>query len=96
MRKRLHNPRTAEPRRCYFIPPVICCAEHGFIPSLVTENDPKHEPMIGTAHREPWYWGRTRERAEEVCARVNLQRFGITQSVADRIVTSSMAAQNRR
>ena len=95
MRKRLHNPSTPEPRQCYYIS-VRQYDEHGFIPSLVTENEAGHRPMTGRGNgAAPWYWGKTLDRAEEVCARVNLQRFGINQDTAERIVASSIAATNR-
>ncbi len=75
-------------RQCYFVTESQR-DEYGFIPSLVTENEPDHSPMIGE-YATPWYWGKTIERAREVCARVNLQRFGISEQTADRIVASSM------
>jgi len=82
-----------EPRRCYYIP-FDQSDEHGFIPSLVVENEAGHSPMIGRdALSTPWYWGKTIERAKEVCARYNKQHFGITQATADRIVASSMFAE---
>ncbi len=80
-------------RQCYFVTESQC-DEYGFIPSLVTENEPGHSPMIGGKDQAPWYWGKTIERAREVCARVNIERFSISQQTADRIVASSMNAQN--
>jgi len=80
------------PRWCYYIPP---CQDNprGFIPSLVTEHEAGHSPMTGRGeHAEPWYWGDTLERAQEVCARYNLDRLGISKRTASRIVASSMAA----
>ena len=96
MRKRSHNPSTPEPRQCFYIPDGQR-DEHGYIPSLVTENEPGHSPMTGKGEGStPWYWGKTYRRAQEVCERVNLDRYGIGPATAWRIVTSSMAAQNRR
>ena len=80
------------PRQCF----VILASqfdEHGYIPSLVTEHEPGHAPMTGRDElAAPWYWGKTYERAKEVCARVNRERFGISEQTAMRIVASSMAA----
>ena len=82
-----------EPRQCFVILETQY-DEHGYIPSLVTENEPGHAPMMGNGeHATPWYWGKTIERAKEVCARVNKQRFGITEQTAERILASSMFAR---
>jgi hypothetical protein len=80
-----------EPRKCY----VILEShkdENGYIPCLVTENEPGYYPMTGNENQTPWYWGKTKSRAIEVCARYNETYFGITQDTADRIVVSSMKA----
>ncbi len=42
----------------------------------------------------PWYWGKTRERAQQVCDRVNRDRYGISPKTALRIIASSMRAGN--
>ena len=65
--------------------------EHGFIPSLVTEGEPGHSPLMG--HGEgatPWYWGDTIEAAQKTCASVNLERYGLSEKDAAAIVLSSM------
>jgi hypothetical protein len=41
---------------------------------------------------EPWYWGKTLERAQEVCDRFNLERLGLSKQTTTRIIASSMAA----
>lgn len=64
--------------------------EYGYIPSLVTENEPGHSPMTGGPDQEPWRWGKTLDKAESVCAKVNLDRYGLTEHAADNIVCSSM------
>ena len=67
--------------------------DHGYIPSLVTENEAGHAPMTGRGDNAvPWYWGKTRERAQQVCDRVNKQRYNISPKTAQRIITSSMRA----
>jgi len=69
--------------------------DHGYIPSLVTENEAGHAPMTGRGDDAvPWYWGKTRERAQQVCDRVNLDRYGISPKTACRIIASSMHAGN--
>lgn len=83
----------SESRRCYVILESEQ-GEHGYIPSLVIEDEPGYSPMTGDDDQEPWYWGKTRGRANAVCARYNRQHFGISQCTADRIVASSMKAQN--
>lgn len=85
----------ADPRQCFYISPVQQVSEHGYIPSLVTENEPGHAMMIGKGEGStPWFWGKTLERAEQVCDRVNKQRYGISPKTALRIVASSMRASN--
>lgn len=84
---------TQKPRQCFYIPASAYVEGRGFVPSLVTENEPGHCPMTGNGEcAEPWYWGDTYERAQEVCDRVNLDRYGLTPKAATRIVASSMAA----
>ena len=79
-------------RQCFYIS-ATQRDEHGFIPSLVTENEPGHSPMTGQGeHAAPWYWGKTLEHAEQTCERVNLERYGISRKTASRIVASSMFA----
>jgi len=75
-------------RQCFCIPPSSL-TEYGYVPSLVTENEPGHSPMAGEG-KTPWYWGKTIERAEQICARVNQKRFGISPATANRIVASTM------
>ena len=86
------NRRADEPRQCFAILETLQ-DQYGYIPTLVTEGEPGHAPMVGNGEgATPWYWGETRERAQEVCDRVNRDRFGITPKTALRIIASSMAA----
>jgi hypothetical protein len=82
-----------EPRMCYYIP-VDSFDEHGYIPSLVTEGKPGHQPLTGgdNTGATPWYWGTTYAAARETCARVNQEEFGLTPEDALEIVASSMRA----
>ncbi len=69
--------------------------DHGYIPSLVTENEPGHAPMTGRGEDAvPWYWGKTRERAQQVCDRINRDRYNISPKTALRILASSIGAGN--
>lgn len=83
------------PRQCMYISPLEYDEGRGFVPSLVVENEAGHSPMRGQGKfAEPWYWGKTLERANEVCDRVNKQRYNISPKTAARIVASSMRASN--
>lgn len=87
-----HNNRIKhdDPRQCYVVFETQF-DQHGFIPSLVTENEQGHCPMMGQGkYPAPWYWGETLERAQEVCERVNRERFHISKNTAERIVLSSL------
>jgi len=86
-----------QPRQCYYISPCQFDEDRGYVPSLVTENEAGHQPMRGNSEEQtPWYWGKTLDRAEQVCDRVNKQRFDISPATAMRIVASSMRASNQR
>lgn len=88
--KHSHKITNEDPRQCYVILETQR-DEHGFIPSLVTENVPGHSPLSGRGEgATPWYWGKTYERATKVCARVNKDRYGLSENAAARIVLSSM------
>lgn len=88
--KHSHKITNDEPRHCFVIL-ATQYDEHGFIPSLVIEGEPGHSPMMGRGEGAvPWYWGKTYERAQEVCARFNKQRYGLSAKATARIVTGSM------
>ncbi len=81
------------PRICFFIVEGQFHPELGYIPSLVTEDEPGHSPMAGRGElSEPWYWGTDLETARKVCAMVNLDDFGLTEYDAAEIVASSVGA----
>lgn len=87
------RPAAGEPRQCFVVLATQYEEGRGYIPSLVTEHEASHSPMTGRGEfAEPWYWGDTLERAQEVCDRVNLDRYGISRRTALRIMGSSMAA----
>jgi hypothetical protein len=78
------------PRTCFYIGGRF--DERGYIPSLVTENEPGHDPLKGRgACAEAWHWGATYKEARAHCEAVNAQR-GISPQDALAIVFSSMRA----
>jgi hypothetical protein len=78
-------------RQCYWIEQTQS-DPHGFIPSVVTENEPGHTPLRGdpATLQAPWYWGKTLDEAEATCDRMNRERFGLSPREANEIVLSSM------
>lgn len=83
--------RNDEPRQCFVILATEYDEGFGYVPCLVTENEPGYGAMRGNGEgATPWYWGKTMERAEEVCAHFNQERYGISKATATRIVCSSM------
>ncbi len=86
------------PRYCYYIPATQDPTPHGgYVPSLVTENDPGHSPMLGRGTGSaPWVWGQTLAEAEATCAAYNREQLKLTEAEVDQIVASSMRASNRR
>tara|TARA_R100000808_G_C2124381_1_gene134893 strand:+ start:824 stop:1063 length:240 start_codon:yes stop_codon:yes gene_type:complete len=65
-------------------------ATGGYVPSLVTENEPGHQMMMGNGEcAAPWIWGQTHEEAQAIADAYNAKN-GISKSDADAIVTSSM------
>jgi hypothetical protein len=79
-------------RFCFYIP-VGQFDEHGYIPSVVTEDEPRHQPLKGNGtHSAPWHWGRTYDGARRICEEENA-RIGVTPQDAIEIVASSMRAR---
>ena len=66
--------------------------EHGFIPSVVTENEPGHTPMRGNgSHASPWYWGNDLATARRTAAKANAD-LGLSDSDVRDIIASSFRA----
>jgi hypothetical protein len=79
------------PRTCFYIE-YGQFDERGYIPSLVTENEPGHAPLKGRgACADAWHWGATYEQAKAHCEAVN-RKHGISPRDALDIVFSSMRA----
>ena len=80
-----------EPRICFFIP-IDQHDENGYIPSVVTEGESGHSPLVGSGRcASPWYWGKTYEAACAAAKKENA-RLGLTEDDVFDIVCSSMAA----
>lgn len=63
-----------------------------YVPSVVTENEAGHTPMMGRDEfASPWHWGATREEADDACGKANAE-MGLTSEDVTHIVASSMAA----
>lgn len=85
------------PRQCFYIPIEQFHPEHGYIPSLVTEGEPGHSPLMGKDELAmPWYWGKTYEEAVANCAAANERNFHLTAEEVTEIVNSSIAASIRK
>jgi hypothetical protein len=80
------------PRKCYYINPAqVPDPEHGYVPSIVTENEPGHTPLAGDGrHAAPWYWGKTLKDAQACAAEMNERNFGLSPAETLIIVMSSM------
>lgn len=84
------------PRQCYIVLPDQH-DEKGYIPSLVTEGQPGHQPLAGDKAKlqAAWYWGTSFDNAQKYCARRNVDDFHLTEHDITTIVASSMGAQIR-
>lgn len=76
-------------RWCYFIPLDGFVPGKGFRVSVVFENEPSHYQTGGDG-KEPWFWGMTYEEAEEVAAKQNETKLGLSARDVWDIISSSM------
>ncbi len=82
------------PRKCFFIPVDGYVDGKGFVPSVVTENEPGHAPLIGSDNlSQPYYWGDTYDKAKAIAESENT-RLGLTPGDVNNIILSSMRASN--
>lgn len=80
-------------RQCFFIP-VDQFDENGYIPSMITEDEPGHAPLTGNGPASsPWYWGKTYVEAKAVAQAEN-ERLGLDVKAVAEIIMSSMRASN--
>jgi hypothetical protein len=83
------------PRRCYVILPEQR-NDRGYIPSIVTEGEPGHAPLMGRGEfSQPWYWGTDLAAATRLCAEFNRKDFGLDGPECSAIVSSSVMASIR-
>ena len=85
-------------RRCYYISPTQDPEVYGgYVPSLVTEDEAGHAPLIGNGDplSQPWVWGKTLDEAEAFAAEKNTRK-GLSEDDVDNIIASSMRAQYAR
>jgi hypothetical protein len=85
-------------RHCYTIVQLQDVAKHGgYVPSLAIEGVAGHFRMSGHGeHAAPWVWGQTFDEACKVCDTVNLEKFGVDQMTAFKIVASTMGIPSHR
>jgi hypothetical protein len=83
-----------EPRTCFYISPDSYVDGKGFVPSVVTENEPGHAPLTGNGDfAQPYYWGDTYDKAKATAEAENT-KLGLTPDDVTTIVLSSMRASN--
>ena len=84
-------------RQCIYVPEVQpdFVREHGgFVPSLVTEGVPGHQPLIGRdEYSVPWVWGKTHAEAQRVADDYNAQ-LGLTPEEVTAIIRSSVGSES--
>lgn len=86
---------TVRPRWCYAVIPGQRHPERGYIPSIVTEGESGHAPLVGRDDdSEPWYWGTTWEQAQATAASCNAD-LGLSPEDVDEIMASSIRASIR-
>lgn len=82
----------SKPRKCFYVPAAQDTETHGgYVPSLVTENEPGHAPLTGDPNKmqAPWVWGKTLVEARAIATEQNA-RLGLTEHDVAVIVASSM------
>lgn len=82
-------------RFCYYIPIDSFIKDRGFRVSIVTENQPGHQPTgdwpyeAKLGQKLPWFWGMEYELAKELCSRSN-EELGLSEADVLEIINSSM------
>ncbi len=81
-------------RRMFYVDDTMY-TPNGFVPALVTEDEPGFSPMIGQGElAQPWYWGHDLDEAKRIAAKSNAER-GISEDDAHDILISSIVASNK-
>jgi hypothetical protein len=69
--------------------------EQGYIPSVVTEGEPGHSPLVGNGEfASPWYWGKDIETAKRLAADANAKLGLGPQEVLEIILSSTSASRS--
>ncbi len=85
------------PTRCYWILETQFHPEHGYIPSVVTQDEPGHAPCIGNGEfSQPLYFGKTLDAARSLCDAINEETFGLLPDQTQAIFESSIVASMQR
>lgn len=85
----------SETKRHAFYVDETMYTPNGYVPALVTEDEPGYSPMIGTGeHARPWYWGTDIATARDLVREAN-EKLGLSETDARKIVESSIGAQIR-
>lgn len=67
----------------------------GYVPCIIVEGEAGYWALRGNGPcATPWYWGTTRQMADELCRRANEQR-GLSDEDVARITLTSFAASPR-
>lgn len=84
-----------KPKRYCFYVDESMNTPNGYIPSMVTEDEPGHAPMIGNGElSQPWYWGTDIDTARRI-ARESNHKLGLTDDDVEEIMQSSITASIR-
>lgn len=76
-------------RQCIYVP-ADAQVDGGFVPSVVTENEPGHSPLAGRDEfAAPWVWGPTYKDAERAADAYNA-KLGLSKNDVFEIIASSM------
>jgi hypothetical protein len=96
------TPFGARARMCYFIPSDGYVVKLGFRVSVVREDEGGHHPSGGWPYDgkdhgadmpeavRPWFWGHTFWDAEEIAAKTNAERLGLSAVDVTEIMLASM------
>lgn len=86
-----HEEAPRPPRTAFYVDESMY-TPNGYIPSLVTEGEPGHSPMIGSGElSEPWYWGQDIDTAKRIAAKANADK-GLSEQDVEDIIHSSIVA----
>ena len=80
-------------RTCIFVSETMLTKD-GYIPSVVTEDEPGHAPLTGNGDfARPWYWGHDIVEARRLAREYN-EQLGLSEDDVQAIILSSMRASS--